>query len=139
MPKINLLRRRLDQFVAAVGRADGFLVNPGRNHYDCGPTGETQQIAHSNQLWARRTGPGLRCSGNSYTCPSDHNSSLPETARSLLWFAAIQRIERIEGLAGLAPKGCFIAAEAVEDIIGQIAEPQETTCELNIRSNLALG
>ena len=74
-------------------------------YHDCGPAGETQQIAHSDQLWARRSRPGLRCSGDSCTCASDHNSSLPETAHSLLWFAAIQRIERIEGLASLAPKG----------------------------------
>jgi hypothetical protein len=38
----------------------------------------------------------------------------------------------------LAPKNSFIATEAVEGIIGQIAEPQETTCELNIGSNLTL-
>jgi hypothetical protein len=56
-----------------------------------------------------------------------------------LWFAAIQAIERIEDLASLAPKGCFIAAQTIDRVIGQIAEPQETTREFKIRSNQALG
>jgi hypothetical protein len=38
-----------------------------------------------------------------------------------------------------ANRNSFIATEAVEGITGQISEPQETTCELNIWSNLALG
>ena len=62
-----------------------------------------------------------------------------ETPHSLLWLAAIQIVEPIKNLPGLAPKDSFIATEAVERIVGQIAEPQETTCEFNIRSNLALG
>ena len=62
-----------------------------------------------------------------------------KTPHSLLWFAAIQIVERIKNLPGLAPKNGFIATEAVEGIVGQIAEPQETTCELNVSSNLALG
>jgi hypothetical protein len=62
-----------------------------------------------------------------------------ETPHSLLWFAAIQMVERKQDLPGLAPKNSLIATEAVEGIIGQIGEPQETTCELNIRSNLKLG
>jgi hypothetical protein len=33
----------------------------------------------------------------------------------------------------------FIATEAVEGIIGQIAEPQETMFELNVRHHLAFG
>jgi hypothetical protein len=53
--------------------------------------------------------------------------------------AAIQIAERKQNLPGLTPKSGFIATEAVEGIIGQIAEPQETTGELNIRSNLTLG
>jgi hypothetical protein len=52
--------------------------------------------------------------------------------------AAIQIVERKQNLSGLAPESGFIATEAVESIIGQIAEPQETTCELNISSNRAL-
>src|SRR5215469_6433889 len=48
-------------------------------------------------------------------------------------------VERKYNLSSLTPKRGFIATEAVEGIIGQIAEPQETTCELNTRSNLALG
>ena len=58
---------------------------------------------------------------------------------SLLWLAAIQIVERKQNLSGLTPKSSFIATEAVESVIGQIAEPHETTCELNIRSNLAFG
>ncbi len=63
----------------------------------------------------------------------------PDTPHSHLWLAAIQVVERIKNLPGLAPEGGFISAEAVEGIVGQIAEPQETTCELKIESNLALG
>jgi hypothetical protein len=37
-----------------------------------------------------------------------------EVSSSFSWFAAIQGIERIEDLAGLAPKGCFMAAEAIK-------------------------
>jgi hypothetical protein len=54
-------------------------------------------------------------------------------------FAAIQIVERKQNLTGLTPKSGFMATEAVEGMIGQIAEPQETTGELNIRSNLTLG
>ena len=45
-----------------------------------------------------------------------------ETAPSIPWFAAIQGIKRKQDLAGLAPKGCFISAEAVERVVGQIGE-----------------
>jgi hypothetical protein len=31
-----------------------------------------------------------------------------------LWFAAIEGIESKQNLTGLAPKGCFVSAEAVE-------------------------
>jgi len=61
----------------------------------------------------------------------------PKTPHSLLWFAAIQ-FECIKNLPGLAPKNSFIATEAVESVSRQIAEPQEATCELNIRNNLTL-
>jgi hypothetical protein len=37
-----------------------------------------------------------------------------EVSSSFSWFAAIQGIERIEDLVSLAPKGCFIAAEAIK-------------------------
>ena len=60
-------------------------------------------------------------------------------SHSLMWLAAIQIVERKQNLPSLTPKSGFIATEAVEGIIRQIAEPQETTCELNIRSNLGLG
>jgi hypothetical protein len=54
-------------------------------------------------------------------------------ASSFLWFAAIQDVERIEDLASLAPKGCFIAAKAIEREIGQISKAQKATRELNDR------
>src|ERR1700751_3035518 len=41
-----------------------------------------------------------------------------EIAPSVLWFAAIQGIKRNQDLADLAPKDCFIAAEAVERVVG---------------------
>ena len=71
---------------------------------------------------------------------SDGACSLPktDTPHSLLWFAAIQIVECIKNLPGLAPKNTLVATEAVESIIRQIAEPQEATCELNIRNNLTL-
>ncbi len=47
-----------------------------------------------------------------------------ETPPSILWFAAIQDIKGKEDLAGLAPKGCFISAEAVECLVRQIGETQ---------------
>jgi hypothetical protein len=62
-----------------------------------------------------------------------------KTPHSLLWLAAIQIVERKQYLPSLAPKSSFIATKAIEGIIGQVAEPQETTSELNIRSNLAFG
>ena len=47
-----------------------------------------------------------------------------ETASSLLWFAAVQGIESKQDSAGLAPQGCFISAEAIERVVGQIDETQ---------------
>jgi hypothetical protein len=46
-----------------------------------------------------------------------------------LWFAAI--IKRKQDLADLAPKGCFISAEAVERVVGQVGETQKATRELS--------
>jgi hypothetical protein len=48
-----------------------------------------------------------------------------------LWFAAIQGIKRKQDLADLAPKDCFISAEAVERVVGQIGETQKATRELS--------
>ena len=56
-----------------------------------------------------------------------------DTAPSFLWFAAIQGIERKQDLADLAPKGCFISAEAVEREVGQIGKTQKATRELSGR------
>jgi hypothetical protein len=41
-----------------------------------------------------------------------------EEGSSFLWFASIQGIEGKQDLADLAPKGCFIAAEAIEREVG---------------------
>ena len=64
---------------------------------------------------------------------------MQRTPHSLLWLAAIQIVERNKNLPGLTPKDSFVATEAVESIIRQITQPQETTGELNIRNHLALG
>ena len=58
-----------------------------------------------------------------------------ETARSLLWFATIQCIEGKQDLADLAPKGCFISAEAIEREVRQIGETQKATREVGSRIN----
>ena len=51
-------------------------------------------------------------------------------APSIPWFAAIQDIKSKKDLAGLAAEGCFISAEAVERVVGQIGETQKATREL---------
>ena len=45
-----------------------------------------------------------------------------EATRSIRWLAAIQSLKSKEDLSGLAPEGCFISAEAVERVVGQISE-----------------
>ena len=55
-----------------------------------------------------------------------------ETAPSLLWFAAIQGIESKQDPAGLAPQGCFIAAEAIEREVGQIGQTQKATRKVSV-------
>ena len=40
-----------------------------------------------------------------------------------LRLAAIEYLERVKDPAGLAPQGCFIAAEAIEREIWKIGEP----------------
>ena len=50
-----------------------------------------------------------------------------EAAPSIPWFAATQYIKCKQNLAGLARKGFFISAEAVERIVGQIGETQKAT------------
>jgi hypothetical protein len=54
---------------------------------------------------------------------------------SFLRFAAIQSIECIQNPAGLAPKSCFIAAQAIEREVGQIGEtyPPPTDATHNSR------
>jgi hypothetical protein len=56
-----------------------------------------------------------------------------EAASSFLWFATIQGIEGKQDLANLAPKGCFIAAQAIEREVGQIGKTQKAARELNGR------
>jgi hypothetical protein len=55
-----------------------------------------------------------------------------ETAHSLLWFAAIQGIESEQDPTGLAPKSCFVSAEAIEREIGKIGETQKAMRELSV-------
>ena len=50
-----------------------------------------------------------------------------KAAPPLLWFATIQCIEGKQNLTGLAPQGCFISAEAIERVAGQVGETQKTT------------
>ena len=52
-----------------------------------------------------------------------------ELPPSFLRFTAIQSVERKEDLADLAPKRRFIAAEAVERVVGQIGETQKAMRE----------
>jgi hypothetical protein len=60
-------------------------------------------------------------------------------SHSLMRLAAIQIVERKQNLPGLTSKSGFIATEAVKGIIGQIAEPQETTCELDNQEQPGFG
>jgi hypothetical protein len=62
-----------------------------------------------------------------------------KTPHSLLWFAVIQIVERIKKLPGLAPKHSFLATEAVEGTIGQIAEPQENNVRTQDRGHPDFG
>jgi hypothetical protein len=41
-------------------------------------------------------------------------------AISFLWLVAIQDLERVENLTGLAPKARFVSAKTIECEIGQI-------------------
>ncbi len=86
-------------------------------------------------LTGRRSSPGSDSFQPilSISCPTESSCSLlkkTDTARSFLWLAAIQIVERIKNLPGLAPKGRFVAAEAVKRIIGEVREPQETPGEI---------
>ena len=56
-----------------------------------------------------------------------------EAACPFLWFAAIQGVKGKQDLTGLAPKGCFIAAQAIQREVGQIGKTQKATRELNGR------
>ena len=58
----------------------------------------------------------------------------PHTTHSLLRFAAIKHFKRKQDPAGLAPKGRFIAAEAIECEIGQVGQTQKAACELDNRA-----
>ena len=52
---------------------------------------------------------------------------------SLLWFAAIQGVERKQDPADLAPKRCFVSAQPIEREVGQVGETQKATRELEGR------
>src|SRR5690348_13700196 len=58
----------------------------------------------------------------------------PKTAHSLLWFAAIKRLECVKDPAGLAPKGSFIAAQTIKREIGQVGQTQKAASERDIGS-----
>ena len=55
-----------------------------------------------------------------------------DVAPSFLWFTAIQSIEGEERLADLSPQGCFVAAEAVESVIGQIGKTKKASRQLSV-------
>ena len=42
------------------------------------------------------------------------------TVPSIVWSAAIQGVQCKQDLSGLAPKRCFVPAEAIEGVVGQI-------------------
>jgi hypothetical protein len=58
-----------------------------------------------------------------------------ETAPSLLWFAAIQGIESKQDPTDLAPKSCFVSAEAIQREVGQIGETQKATRKVGVGFN----
>ena len=53
-----------------------------------------------------------------------------------MWFVAIQGVKRKQDLAGLAPKRCFISAEAIDRVVGRIGETQKATRELSGRIDI---
>jgi len=57
------------------------------------------------------------------------SAAYTEAAPSLPRFTAIQGIQGKKDLPGLAPKGCFISAEAVDRVVGHIGEPQKAKRE----------
>ena len=50
---------------------------------------------------------------------------------SILRLAAIQGIKREQDLTGLAPKNCFIPAQTVKRVTGQISQTQKATCKVD--------
>jgi hypothetical protein len=57
------------------------------------------------------------------------SAAATETSPSLLWFATIQGIECKHDLTGRAPKDCFILAQAVERVTGQIGKTQKSNVQ----------
>jgi len=57
--------------------------------------------------------------------------AVTETAPTLLWPATTQSIESKQNPPGLAPKSCFVSAEAIEREVGQIGETQKATREVS--------
>ena len=86
-----------------------------------------------NVSWRAACSAAFNTAANDRRRLLTHETTKIETALSLLWFAAIQRIERTQDLASLAPKRCFITAEAVEREVRQIGETQKAARELNGR------
>jgi hypothetical protein len=83
--------------------------------------------------WSARFGPHVLHSGGLILILlSPVVLAYTEIAPSVLWSAAIQGIKRNQDLADLAPKDCFVAAEAVERVVGQIGKTQIAPRELNV-------
>jgi len=57
------------------------------------------------------------------------SAAYTEAAPSLPRFAAVQGIKSKKDLPGLAPKGCFISAEAVDRVVGHIGKSQKAKRE----------
>src|SRR5262249_46367125 len=56
-----------------------------------------------------------------------------KTAPSLLGLAATKRLQCKKDPAGLAPKGCLVAAKAIKREVRQIGQAQKATGELDSR------
>jgi hypothetical protein len=57
------------------------------------------------------------------------SAAYAEAAPSIPRFTAIQGIQGKKDLPGLAPKGCFISAEAVDRVVGHIGKSQKAKRE----------
>ena len=103
------MRQELPQFIGLKP-----LAHAAENHH---PTAEggtltalpAARFLATNCSTARNSTIGI-LGGRQFRPISIHT----EMSSSFSWFAAIQGTERIEDLVSPAPKGCFIAAEAIK-------------------------